>query len=181
MNKTKSFEPHPFIRYLQSKAEDRGFLAALRRGAGKPPGTVPTMYPHIVRWIKDDFSQWREATYYLIASLFALHPNPKSTTQKNLNLGHHFAQTNPTGENKATERRFTILLNTHPEDLHRYLQHAISFLKSKEVSINWNQLFWDVQKWNNPDRRVDVQKKWAKGYWGAIDDNKTKNKSSKGV
>jgi hypothetical protein len=39
-------EQHPFIRYLVSLAErdDRGGLAALRRGLGQPPGTVAETY-----------------------------------------------------------------------------------------------------------------------------------------
>lgn len=34
---------HPYIIYLESLREDRAALAALRRGLGQPPGTVPDM------------------------------------------------------------------------------------------------------------------------------------------
>lgn len=68
------------------------------------------------------------------------------------------------GGEDALERRFTALLAAHPDDLPDYLRQAVSFLKSKDVPINWNQLIWDLQKWNDEDRRI--QKEWARSFWG---------------
>ena len=66
-------EPHPFVSYLEGLREDRGALASLRRGLGRPPGTVADMYRYVVRWLPDDAPRWREDAYYLIAALFAYH------------------------------------------------------------------------------------------------------------
>ena len=162
MSQTKTTKPHPFVTYLQSKAEDRGVLATLRQGAGRPPGSIPAMYQYLSSWVQhDNLSAWQEDTHYLVAALFAVHPKP---TDKG-NLGDHFHQTDPGNDNQATARRLTLLLNTHPEDLHRYLYRAITFLKSKDVAVNWHELFRDVSNWNSPNRRQEVQKEWAKGYW----------------
>lgn len=151
----------PFVMYLESLRENRGALAALRRGLGQPPGTVREMYPYIVPWIPADASRQREAAYYLIASLFAYHPAPGGVG----NLGDAFAQTlTPRGDNTAIERRFTILLASHPEDLPFHLRQAIGFLRSKEVPINWHQLFADLLAWDHPDGYV--QKRWARAFWG---------------
>ena len=67
---------------------------------------------------------------------------------------------------EALERRFTALLSAHPDDLPKYLRQAISFLKSKEISINWEQLFSDLQAWGHAERRTNVQKSWARAFWG---------------
>ena len=42
---------HGFVTYLQSLAEkdDRGALAALRRGLGQSPGSVPDTFRYVVR------------------------------------------------------------------------------------------------------------------------------------
>ena len=154
---------YPFVNYLQSKAEDRAVLAALRRGLGQPPGTVPDMFPYVVRFLADDVNRWTEQCYYLIAALYALHPQSAPAG----NLGAHFARTlDPNADrNDAIERRFTALLTAHPDDLHFYLRQAISFLKSKDVSINWHQLLHDLLKWENPKRRPVVQKQWAAQFW----------------
>ncbi|MEW5956219.1 MAG: type I-E CRISPR-associated protein Cse2/CasB [Chloroflexota bacterium] len=156
-----------FITYLESLAEDRAALAALRRGLGQPPGTVADMYPYVVRFLPKDAypDSWTEQTYYLIAALYALHP--KSAREGN--LGTHFARTvDPKADNNdAIERRFTALLTAHPDDLHFYLRQAISFLKSRpeEIGINWHQLMWDILAWEHPDRRTRVQKQWAAQFW----------------
>ena len=149
-----------FITYLEGLCDDRGALAALRQGLGQPPGTVASMYRYIVPWLADDTPRWREEAYYLIAALFAYYPDPGGQG----NMGHHFARArDPQGDNTAIERRFTTLLAAHPDDLATYLRQAISFLKSKEVPINWRQLLPDVMAWGHPERYV--QQQWARAFW----------------
>lgn len=152
---------HPFITHLQSMAEsqDRGALAALRRGLGRPPGTAAEMYRYVEPFLPQKRSPVQENVYYLVAALFALHPKSSAIG----NFGTHMAQARSEGGEDALERRFTALLAAHPDDLPDYLRQAVSFLKSKEVPINWNQLFWDLQNWDNEDRRV--QKQWANAFW----------------
>jgi len=154
---------HPFVEHLESlrKREDRGALAALRRGLGHPPGTVPAMYPYVVPWLPKE--RQKETAYYLIAALFAYHPEKGGRG----NLGDHFAAArDPQGDDTAIERRFTALLAAHPDDLSFYLRQAVSFLKSKDVPIDWHRLFYDVQRWGHPDSREYVQKDWARAFWG---------------
>lgn len=154
---------HPFIEHLEGLREDRGALAALRRGLGQPPGTAPAMFPYVERYLPAEVKPWQEHAYYLIAALFAYHPEPGGHG----NVGHHFADVrrkNPGGDDTALERRFTALLAAHRDDLPFYLRQAVSFLKSKEVPINWSQLFRDIQRWGYESR--SVQKRWARAFWG---------------
>lgn len=157
-------ETHPFVNYLYSLGEKqaRGALAALRRGLGQPPGTVAEMYRYVVPWLPKDVSRGEEAVYYLVASLYAIHP--KSTPHGN--LGEHLARTRKQEGDEALERRFTALLSAHADDLPDYLRQAVSFLKSKEEPINWDQLFRDLRNWDAPDRRV--QKDWARAFWKRV-------------
>lgn len=152
---------HPFITYLESLREERGALAALRRGLGQPPGTVAAMYPFVVRWLPEDAPRWREATYYTIAALFAYHPAQGGTGD----MGNHFFRARePGGDDTAIERRFTALLAAHAEDLEAYLRQAISYLKSKDVPVHWHQLLADTLAWGHPGRYV--QRRWARSFWG---------------
>ena len=166
-----------FITYLESlaKADDRGALAALRRGLGQPPGTVPDMFPYVVQRLPNNAypGSWTEKTYYLIASLYALYP--ESTAEGN--LGTHFARTlqHDAEKDKAVERRFTALLTAHSQDLPVYLRQAVSFLRSKEKPINWHQLMWDTLAWNNPDKAPRIQKRWATQFWRRQKDNDDKD------
>ena len=159
-------ETHPFIHYLQKLADgqDRGALASLRRGLGQPPGTVADMYRYVEPFLgQERIAGYKESAFYLVAALFALHP--KSTDFGD--MGKHMAATRTDNGADALERRFTALLAAHPDDLPDYLRQAISFLKSKEVPVNWNQLLRDLQNWDRrDDSKYSVQKKWARSFWG---------------
>ncbi len=156
-------EKHPFITYLEGLREhdDRGALAALRRGLGQPPGSAVEMYRYVVPWVPDRASRQEERAYYLVAALFAYHPDPGGWG----NLGAAFRRTlDPQGDNTAIERRFTALLAAHSDDLPVYLRQAVGFLKSKEVPINWQQLLSDLKYWDHPEGHV--QRNWARAFWG---------------
>lgn len=160
-------QDHSFTTYLRTLAENRGALAALRRGLGQPPGTVPDMFRYVVPLLpKDAFpGSWTERSYYLLAALYASHP----ATAPEGNLGNHFAahlDMQKPERNDAIERRFIALLTAHPDDLHIYLRQAISFLRSKdETPVNWHQLMWDVLQLGYPDRATAVRKRWADAFW----------------
>jgi len=154
-------ETYAFVEYLESLREDRGALAALRRGLGQPPGTVADMYRYVVPWLPEDARPWQEEIYYLVAALFAYHPASGGRG----NMGHHFALARlAQGDDTAIDRRFTALLAAHPDDLPDYLRQAVGFLRSKEVPVNWQQLFHDLPRWGYQDR--PIQRAWARAFWG---------------
>jgi CRISPR system Cascade subunit CasB len=174
---SQSQEVQPFIAYLQSLAEkhERGALAALRRGLGQPPGTVADTFRYVEPWLNEKRSASRESAFYLVASLFALHPVATNMG----NLGNHLRACNPERkDDDALERRFTALLAAHFDDLPFYLRQAISFLKSKDIPVNWNELLWDLQSWEEKrdDPRYSVQKKWASAFWGGAQTSEESNK-----
>jgi CRISPR system Cascade subunit CasB len=152
---------HPFISYLEElrNREDRGALAALRRGLGQPSGSTHEMYRYIMPWLGEQNTAAQEDNYFLVASLFAYHPQAGGTG----NLGASFARTrDPQGDDSATERRFTTLLAAHRDDLPTYLRQAISFLRAKEVPVDYHQLLRDLGAWD----RGYVQRNWAQAFWG---------------
>ena len=151
----------PFIDFLEKHKEDRGMLAALRRGLGQTPGQAPEMYPYVIRFLPEKHYASLESAYYQVASLFALHPS--STTLGN--MGDHLAATiHREEERQSVERRFTNLLKAHIDDLHVYLHQAVAILKSDEISVNWNQLLHDLKYWDHP--QFFIQKRWAEHFWG---------------
>lgn len=153
-----------FVTYLEKLRDDnnRGTLASLRRGLGKNPGSVSSMYPHVVPWIRNDADDWEESIYYMIASFFAFHPLRGGYG----NVGDVFYEIKrKSGNSESIEQRFVALLNCNFEDLHMHLRHAISLAKSKDIAIDWSTLMKDLKYWNNPERFV--QKNWAKSFWGS--------------
>jgi CRISPR system Cascade subunit CasB len=159
---------HNFITYLEGLREDRGALAALRRGLGKPPGTVPEMHQYVMVAMPNDLRRWQQDIYYIVAALFAMHPDGA----KSGNMGDHFAKARRLiNDPTAIERRFTTLLAAHVDDLPVYLRQAVSYLRSKDVPVNWHQLIWDLRNWGHPDRYV--QRWWAGSFWSSPREEET--------
>jgi CRISPR system Cascade subunit CasB len=146
-----------FIAHLEAlqDREERGALAALRRGAGSPPGTVPDMYPHILPWVPRH--RWLEDSAYVTGSLFALHPQPRGFG----NMGKAFSMVPK--QSDSLEKRFVALLNSHRDDLPHYLRQAVSLLKSSEIPVDWRQLLHDILHWEHESRFV--QQQWAREFW----------------
>lgn len=153
-----------FLRTLVDR-EDRAALAALRRGLGKQPGEAAESHRYVVPFT-GDLSIQREATFYLVAALFARHqeswsdggePGPR-------NLGASIERLAARTEGTSVERRFVALLNSHPEDFAEHLRHVVGVLKAGDVPIDWAQLLRDLQQWDREDRRV--QRAWARAFWG---------------
>jgi len=155
-------EPHPFVTYLESLRENRAALARLRRGLGRPPGTVADMFPYVAPWVPADAPRALEDAHYLLAALFAAHPDAGGSG----NMGEHFRRVvrDEPAAAGAVERRFTALLAAHPDDLPFHLRQAVGFLRSKGVPVDWQQLFADIRGWAQPDR--PVQRRWARAFWG---------------
>jgi CRISPR system Cascade subunit CasB len=146
-----------FITHLETlqQKEERGALAALRRGAGSPPGTVASMYPHILPWVPRQ--RWAEDAAYVIGSLFALHPQPGGTG----NLGKALSMI--PRQTESLEKRFVALLNSHRDDLPHHLRQSVSLLKSSEIPVDWHQLLRDILRWEHKSRFV--QQQWARDFW----------------
>ena len=146
-----------FVAHLESLRDQgkRGALAALRRGLGNPPGTVPAIYPQILPWAPPN--RWAEDACYIVGPLFALHPEPGGEG----NMGTAFATVKD--PNGSLEKRFVALLNCHRDDLPNHLQQAVSLLKSKDVPINWRRLLKDILSWDHEARFV--QQQWAREFW----------------
>lgn len=156
-----------FINYLEELArdEDRAALAALRRSLGKSPGEAAETHRYVLRFNPEP---WEETAYYLVAGLFALHPvnwRKQEDSKQPTNLGASFARLQASTDSESIEKRFVALLDCHEDDLAEHLRHAVSLLRSKEVSVDWLQLLKDLRHWNYETRRV--QRSWARAFWGS--------------
>jgi len=176
MSKPQVYE-RSFTNYLESLVENSnsGALASLRRGVGKPPGSVAQADRYVFCRLWEDIHPWDVDRYYLIATLFALWYQGKSELvsverdQKNLGVSmrkmvDRMATERPREEvEKSVEVRFMALLNSHRDDLLQHLRHNISLLKANEVPVDWTQLLHDIGGWNLDSRCV--QRSWARMFW----------------
>lgn len=168
----------PFIESLERLYinEERGALAALRRGLGKAPGTAMEMYPYVVPFTKG-LNRRQEDAFYVVGALFGLYPSRSWRRGEEepftyLNLGASLRRAGAEG----VERRFIALLNCHAEDLPNHLRQTVSLLESKDIPIEWAQLLDDVLRWDFDD---NVRRNWARAFWVA--DSQTENATADSV
>ncbi len=141
------------------RSENRGALAALRKGLGKEPGTVPEMFEHVVPFLPKRATKEQEDAFFLIASLFASYP--EGTGQ--VDMGRTFRTIRSKAESDSIEGRFVGLLKCHRDNLPDHLRHAVALARSKDAPIDWYQLLLDVQHWD--DASGSVQRRWARSFW----------------
>lgn len=176
-----------FIRYLYRLASDersdnkdaadaRAALATLRRGRGKEPGTVAEMYSRVVPALREakpwEQQSWVDATYFLIASLFAGHRWSRqniveeSFKESPSNLGASFlaferaAEVDGQAVSASTEKRFAALLECDRGEMPDHLRYAVNLLD--DTPIDWATLLDDLLRWDEEKR---AQLRWAKAYW----------------
>jgi CRISPR system Cascade subunit CasB len=137
---------------------DRAALVKLRRGLGKKEGT-PEMCRYVARFLPDDAMQYVIERYFMIASLFALHPEPAA---RGVSMGKVFRAM--VEKSPSVEKRFEHLLSVDVDDLGGHLRQAVSLAKSKGVHVDFHQLFDDVKSWDHPKRYIQLR--WARDFWG---------------
>lgn len=151
-------EPHArFVSFLLGLAgrEDRGALAALRRGLGKEAAPPAEMLRLVVPHLPAD-RPWEHRWYYTIGALFGLYPHSGGQG----NLGNTFRRL---GNHESAQKRFVALLDAHPDDLPYHLRQAVALAKSNDVKVNWYRLLEDLLHWRTESRYV--QQHWARAYW----------------
>ena len=166
---------NPVIDYLKKrhKYKDRATLARLREGLREKDGRAMEMYPFIGRFLSEKSKPSYENAVFMVAALFAYYPTAKDTTD---NLGASLRKYQQETKSDSVEKRFVALLNAEAEDLPTYLRQIIGLLKSKDIGVNWEQIFDGIQSWNS-DKRF-VQRKWAFGFWGSsVNDNQTEQQT----
>lgn len=153
-----------FERFLYRLADperpDRAALAALRRGLGKRAGEAPEMIEHVSRHLPPQVDPAGDACepFYLVASLFALHPKWKGA---GINLGASLRAHSRRSE--STDLRFRALLGCSRDRLAQHLRHLISLLKADDIPIDYAALLLDLEQWDWRGR--PVQRRWGRAYW----------------
>jgi CRISPR system Cascade subunit CasB len=147
-----------FVTHLErfARRDDRGALAKLRRGVGRPPGGAVEALPFVVPFLPPD--ERTANAFFVVASLFGLHPELGGHG----NLGDVFFRL---GNHESAQKRFIALLDCHEDDLAEHLRRAVTLARSKDVAIDYRQLLRDLSHWSHPRRFVQLA--WARAYWGA--------------
>jgi len=157
-----------FIAYLEKLVEqgDRAALARLRHSLSFEPGEYVHAFPVIERFTVG-LGPERRRLYFLVAGLFAAHPEASRDPKENLGRTLkrlHLEQS----ESPSTERRFLALLEADDGQLPEHLRHLVSLLRSRGIPLNWERLLQDLIH-----RQHDleaVKRQWAQAFYRPMEE-----------
>lgn len=156
--KSKSTE---FLEHLRGLKSDRGAMAALRRSLSFAPGELGDVrsYSYVEPFAQGE-SERRRRMYYLVAGLFALHPEEDEQTLPEALAALAAAES----LSSSLELRFRALLDSDDDQLPDRLRRLVTYLRSKNLGLNYQRLLDDLLWWDHPDKRV--QRRWARAFYG---------------
>jgi CRISPR type I-E-associated protein CasB/Cse2 len=149
-----------FLAKLRKIANDRGKMAALRRGASE--ATKRQAWP-VIAGLGEDVGNLAACT---VGAFFAEHPEDEN---KSWSLGEtcrRIALAGVTGYDipDSFEKRFLRLLSCDTaEEVAGQLKAWIRFAKARGIRVNYEQMFWDLDGWHR--RADDIKLQWARGFW----------------
>ena len=147
-------------------------LAALRRGVGRAPGSVPAMWPLYCRLNADG-----KITDALIAEhealcLFGVHQQSEAflVHRPGYSLGTALCHLRGDGRHsaEAVERRFAAAATADDiAEVTTHLRGLVNLLKTLTPTqgFDYTQLFNDLRNWQSPDRRGRVRRRWGAAFF----------------
>lgn len=152
-----------FVGALRHARNDRGKLAALRRGLTDNPQLHIDAWP-VVASLGGDIGN---PVFITVASLFASHPD-ESNARSFGETCRRIAQGDSREIPDSFQSRFRRLLASgEVEDVTGQLRSWIRLAASKGVGVNYESLFADL--WNWPWYAEEIRVKWAKSFWQSGD------------
>ena len=155
--------------------EDRGMLAALRRGLSE--ATEHYAWPYLAPYCNLSDPEQRIVWLTIAGAAAILAPAGLAREKSEVGVGNMGAtmrelavgderKKDEVEKRLATfESRFRRLLTCRTvEELCRHLVGIFRAAAAKNKPVNLVQLYSDLQRWESP-QEADVRVEWAQGYW----------------
>lgn len=147
-------------------------LAALRRGIGKEPGTVPQLWPFYTTLSFDGRLSHALRAEHVALTLFAVHQQSQrlSVHQRGAGLGQAARRLRDSGKfsPEAVDRRFAAAATaTSIAELAVHLRGLVAQMRSLNPppSLDYTALFRDLRQWQRPDLAPRVRRRWGSDYF----------------
>lgn len=148
-----------FVGALRRVCNDRGKMAALRRGLTDNPRLHVDAWP-VIAGLGGDIGE----PYITIAALYASHPKEEPNARNFGETCRRIAQGGGKDIVESFERRFRRLLACDTvNDVIGQLRSWVRLAASKGVGVNYESLMFDLMLWNK--YADDIRVKWAKSFW----------------
>jgi CRISPR system Cascade subunit CasB len=141
------------LTYLRRLRNDRGAMAELR--CALSPARRPRAWPRLAA-----VGGIGNTRIEAVAGLFAYHPNETDRGNMGTTCRRLAAQ------NSTFDGRFRRLLSCDQNEICERVRPVVLAAKAQGIPVNYVQLFVDLCYWG-----AKRKARWAREYWGAIEDN----------
>ncbi|MCX4551284.1 type I-E CRISPR-associated protein Cse2/CasB [Streptomyces sp. NBC_01387] len=151
-------------------------LAVLRRGLGRPAGTVLEMFPFYTCPV-DDFAARRgevsaeQEAEHMALALYGLHQQSQDRPMHRDGVGLGRAmlvlRRHDRTSDEAVDSRFQQAFSaTSTAALQLRVRGLVTQLKDIKQPLDYNRLVSDIHDWNRPESRSRVRRRWGLDYYG---------------
>jgi len=163
----------------ENESNTKAALAKLRRGIGKPPGSIPEIWELTLKGLPENlFSQGgipteAEWAVHIALTLYALHQQGKDPVYKSMNLkGKTLGQAvrglvETQKDESRVKRRFDAAATSNDlTEFSYHLQGLVQLLKSKNIPMDYVQLTEDLYGFQRSEEDRDrIRLKWGRDYY----------------
>ncbi|MEU1128312.1 type I-E CRISPR-associated protein Cse2/CasB [Streptomyces sp. NPDC005900] len=151
-------------------------LAVLRRGLGRPAGTVLEMFPFYTCPV-DDFAARRgevsaeQEAEHIALALYGLHQQSQDRPMHRDGVGLGRAMLELRRHERTSEEAVDVRFQqafsaTSAAILQMRLRGLVTQLKDIKQPLDYNCLACDIHHWNRPESRSRVRRRWGLDYYG---------------
>ncbi|WP_166354223.1 type I-E CRISPR-associated protein Cse2/CasB [Phytoactinopolyspora limicola] len=162
--------------YLANNSAARADLARLRRGLGKPAGSVPEIWertvgavPASLSWDRDDPSPAEQAAHITL-TLYAVHqqsrPGPMHVADVSFGQAVRRLARRTDASEDAVSRRFMAVATAQTVDeILVHVRGLVTQLKANHISLDYAQFADDVFGLLTPGRATSVRLRWGREFY----------------
>jgi CRISPR system Cascade subunit CasB len=146
-------------------------LAALRRGIGRPAGSVPQMWRYYTTLNQRGLLTAELAAEHVALTLFAVHQQSQARPAHQTGVGFGVAaralQASGKFSEEAVDRRFAAAATaTSLPEVAAHLRGLVTQLRGVH-SLDYTGLFHDLRGWQTPESRGRIRRRWGSQYFAA--------------
>jgi len=174
-----------------NKSATRAKLAKLRRGIGKPPGSMPELWGATLDGLPElllgrgDRPTPGEWAVHTALTLYALHQqgkdlNKQCMSREGASLGAAVRRLIKGEDDESRiKRRFDAAATADSlEEFCHHLRGLVQLLKAEEIPLDYPALTTDLYWFQFPDVRDSVRLRWGRGFYRLNKDKDRENKNN---
>lgn len=156
----------------------RAALANLRRGAGRAPGDLPSLWGTIFDGMPENMAgsgaapSRAEWAVYIALTLYALHQQGRDPAREPMNaegagMGRAAAQmVRDEGDMNRVLRRFNeTATSSGMEELEHHLRGLVNMLRAEGIPLDYQQLAGELFAYQSPEQAAQVRLAWGRDFY----------------